>query len=81
MSLEREHKAWIICGCFKATATRGPLGPFPMYQDLGKTLPFFTKQRYAREYCRERGMKVPGPLGIHFIRVTVKSAPDHPRRQ
>lgn len=71
MSMKREYKAWIIAGCFKATANRGPLGPFPMYCQIGQMLPFFKTQRAAREWCRGRGIKVPGALGIHFIRVRV----------
>lgn len=71
MSVKREYKAWIIVGCFKATDKRGPLGPFPMYAQIGEMLPFFKTNRAAREWCRDRGMEVPGALGIHFLRVRV----------
>lgn len=72
MSLARKYNAWIICGVFKATAKRGPLGPFPMYKEINKMLPFFTTKAAAVEWCRDRGLEVPGALGIHFKRVTVE---------
>lgn len=71
--LRRTHRGWIICGVFKATAKRGPLGPFPMYDTIGDMLPFFKTQKAARQWCRDRGLHVPGPLGIHFVRVVVSS--------
>jgi hypothetical protein len=74
MSIHRTYKAWIICGSLKATASSGPSGPLPLYSSIGDRLPFFTTQKAAREWCRDRGMTVPGALGVHFVRVVVSAS-------
>lgn len=72
MSIEREYKAWIICGRFKAKERRAQIGPFPVYSSIGNMLPLFTTKKAAKRWCFDRGMEVPGLLGIHFTRVVVK---------
>lgn len=74
--MKREYKAWIIAGKFEAMWTLPARGPFPVYKEIGGMLPFFTTKRAAQSWCKARRMKVPGALGIHFVRVSVVASPE-----